>query len=229
MTFNLIQPTLSQLNVTIGEALHLLKVEDCSDDNPECKETKNVFAALPEICEIRGGYIVFDNVEIDYSEGKILLNGKEIFPQHKICIYLKKSEKIGVFICSAGEKFSILSKKANLEGDYLKGYIIDTFGSIIAERTADFIHNEIKQIAEKADLKVTNRYSPGYCNWNLSNQRELFSLLPENFCNISLTDSMLMLPIKSVSGIIGIGKNVKYLDYKCRTCNDKNCVYRQQY
>ena len=227
MIFNYFQLTLSQLNVTIDEVLDLLKIDERSSDNPVYMEVKQVFEGLADICEIRGGYVVFDDVDIDCTEGKISLNGKEIFPQRKVCLYLKNSEKICLFICSAGDNFSILSKKANAESDYLKGYIIDTFGSIIAEHTADFIQKEIQSVAEKDNLKITNRYSPGYCNWHLSNQKELFSLLPENPCNISLTDSCLMLPIKSVSGIMGIGKSVRHFKYKCHACNDKDCMFRK--
>jgi cobalamin-dependent methionine synthase I len=181
---------------------------------------------LPQIVEIRGGYTIFEDIEIQQEKGIIRLHEREIVPQKRVCTYLKNSEKIAVFICSAGEQFSILSKKANAEGDYLKGYLIDTFGSLVAEKTADFIQNEIQKVVQKEDLKITNRYSPGYCNWHLSNQKELFALLPENPCHIFLTDSSLMLPIKSVSGIIGIGKNVRHFGYKCQICNDKDCTYR---
>ena len=227
MIFNYIKLTFSQLNLNINEVFNLLKSGEFTKENPLYTEVIKVFEELPELCEISGGYAIFDNIEIKNAEGKILLNGIEIFPQSRICNYLKNSEKIAVFICSAGDKFSILSKKANADGDYLKGYIIDTLGSITAEHTANFIQKEIQSAVKKDALKITNRYSPGYCNWNLSNQKELFSLLPENTCNISLTDSCLMLPIKSVSGIIGIGKNVRHYDYKCLTCNDKNCIYRR--
>ncbi|MHB8579979.1 MAG: vitamin B12 dependent-methionine synthase activation domain-containing protein [Ignavibacteriaceae bacterium] len=78
----------------------------------------------------------------------------------------------------------------------------------------------------KRGMKITNRYSPGYCNWNVSEQHLFFSLLPQNFCGITLTESSLMLPVKSISGIIGIGSNVKYSKYFCDKCGVKDCTYR---
>jgi hypothetical protein len=33
-------------------------------------------------------------------------------------------------------------------------------------------------------------------------------------------------PVKSISGIIGIGENVKNNPYTCRLCNQNDCVYR---
>jgi len=75
-------------------------------------------------------------------------------------------------------------------------------------------------------MNITNRYSPGYCGWNITGQKILFSLLPEYFCGIELTDTCLMLPIKSVSGIIGIGRDVKFNAYTRNLCDMQYCLYR---
>ena len=47
-----------------------------------------------------------------------------------------------------------------------------------------------------------------------------------NTCGVRLTDSSLMVPIKSVSGIIGIGEKVRKLDYTCGLCDSKKCFKR---
>ena len=75
-------------------------------------------------------------------------------------------------------------------------------------------------------MSITNRYSPGYCVWHLKEQKSLFSLLPAEYCNITLTDSCLMQPIKSVSGLIGIGANGKQKTYLCSICELSHCLYR---
>ena len=60
---------------------------------------------------------------------------------------------------------------------------------------------------EHLALNSTNRYSPGYCGWHVSEQHKFFAFLPQNYCGIELSDSALMKPVKSVSAIIGIGKD----------------------
>jgi len=75
-------------------------------------------------------------------------------------------------------------------------------------------------------LKVSNRYSPGYCTWDVSEQKKLFSFFPDRFAGITLSDSSLMNPIKSVSGIAGIGKDIKHLGYVCDNCTVVDCVFR---
>ena len=224
--FLVYKPSFDQINVSFDDVLDMLRVEDRTTDNPVYCEAKQVYSSLPDICETRGGYVIFNSPKIDINEGIISFGEKIIEPQRKVCGYMKNAGYIAVFICSAGEKFTALTRKYNSDGDYLKGYIVDVFGSLIAEKTADFLQRTLQKKVEAKGLHITNRYSPGYCNWNLSGQKKLFELLPSNACDITLTDSMLMIPIKSVSGIIGIGKTVKKQEYACAVCSDKDCPYR---
>lgn len=74
--------------------------------------------------------------------------------------------------------------------------------------------------------KITNRYSPGYCEWPLSGQRDLFAYIGDHPTGITINESCLMQPIKSVSGIIGIGDEVRKRSYGCDICNSTSCAYR---
>jgi hypothetical protein len=56
----------------------------------------------------------------------------------------------------------------------------------------------------------------------------LFPLFKGETCGVCLTESSLMLPIKSVSGIIGLGQTVKHLDYTCGLCDFEQCYKRKQ-
>lgn len=124
---------------------------------------------------------------------------------------------------------TISEKSASLlQGDDpVLGYVYDVLGSIITEAAGDRMQSFLKSETEMNGEQVTNRYSPGYCQWPLSDQRKLFSFFHENICGVSLTDSSLMHPVKSISGVIGIGKNVKYREYICSLCSSSNCIYRK--
>ena len=118
------------------------------------------------------------------------------------------------------------AKKLFVDGDAALSYLIDTVASITVDQATDVLHDYIEKRMKMYGLKITNRFSPGYCDWSVSEQHLLFSFLPANFCGITLTESSLMVPIKSVSGIIGIGKTVKRVDYSCDICGMKDCRYR---
>ena len=177
--------------------------------------------------DIHGGYQLFDEVFFDKNDCHIYINNID-FASNKIVYHqLKRSEQIAVFVCTAGGQISQWSKQM-IPVDPLKGFIADILGSVVVETAIDVIHQKLNDEMVQAGLKITNRYSPGYCGWHTSEQHKLFSLLPKDICGIRLTDSALMLPIKSVSGFIGIGSNVRFNPYTCRLCEATDCVYRNK-
>lgn len=174
----------------------------------------------------RGGYQLFNNINIDRDNKKIIIGDVELDTKNIVTRHMDKSGFIAVFACTAGPEISQIASEYNKKGHTVHAYIADSLGSIVVERAMDIIQEHLKSEMAELGLKITNRYSPGYCGWELKEQSKLFSQLPEHYCGISLSDSMLMKPIKSVSGIIGIGKDVIFDQYTCNYCRDINCLYR---
>ncbi len=140
---------------------------------------------------------------------------------------IKGSDSVAVFLCTAGKEIGIRSRAAMKEGDLLTGYIYDVIGSEIAEAASELMQENLRGALASEGKKITNRYSPGYCGWDVAEQHKLFQLMGDNFCGIKLNDSALMNPEKSVSGFIGIGEHVRYNDYTCGFCDMKDCIYRK--
>jgi hypothetical protein len=181
-----------------------------------------------KICDLRCEYRIYDEISLEET-GRILKIDGASFNIGKI-IYgqIKKSTSIAVFCCTAGEEIGARGRKLIREGDFLDGYIYDIIGSEAVEAVADLMQSELEKEMALSGRRITNRFSPGYCGWYVLEQHQLFRLMPGNFCGIKLTDSALMEPIKSVSGIIGIGENVKHLPYTCTLCDMENCIYRRK-
>lgn len=175
---------------------------------------------------IRGGYRIIEKIQLDSQNSHIIIDDITFHAGKQVVHYLKHAEMLAFFVCTAGREITDRSKKLNADGHYLEGYIADIIGSLLVEAAMNLVHDKLKIEMEKEGLNVTNRYSPGYCHWNVAEQHVLFSMLPENFCGITLSDSALMNPIKSVSGVIGIGKNVRFSQYVCNACPDRDCLYR---
>ena len=190
------------------------------------EEIDEVFENGNDLCNIEGGYKIIDSVKWDKNNFNILLENLALDIQKVIFQQIKKSNIIAIFVCTAGKKITDKSKEFMKDGDLLKGYVYDLFGSIVVESAMDIIQDSLQKEMMALGLKITNRYSPGYCGWEVAEQKKLFSLLPEHFCGIELTDSCLMQPTKSVSGIIGIGESVKYNRYTCNICDVSNCLYK---
>jgi Vitamin B12 dependent methionine synthase, activation domain len=130
---------------------------------------------------------------------------------------------VALFVATIGPLVEKEAEKYVSRDEIYKGYVADTYGSLSVENAADFVHARVYEYAEEQGLSSGNRYSPGYCGWNVSDQHSLFSLLPHNFCGVQLSESSMMIPVKTVSGIIPLGKNVKKQGYTCDTCTNTAC------
>jgi len=178
------------------------------------------------LTDIRATYRIFDEVMVDEKCSMIRAGGQEFKVGKIVCSELKKSERLAFFVCTAGQNISKKSSKLLAGEDLVLGYVYDVLGSAIAEAVGDKMQSYVKRKYESTGELITNRYSPGYCNWNVADQHKLFSLLGEAPVGVKLTDSALMHPVKSISGVFGIGPEVKYRDYQCTLCLSKNCVYK---
>ena len=177
--------------------------------------------------EAIGGYVLGTIEQLDVQGGKVTVDGVDFEVGSQVCGYLKEAEEAALFLCTAGALFSDEAHTLNEQGDFMEAYIIDAIGSMSVERAMDQIHRALGEEQASRGLKITNRYSPGYCNWPLRDQRPLFQLVGENPTGIVLSESCLMHPIKSVSGIIGIGAKARRRAYGCVICQNKTCIYRK--
>jgi len=220
--FHIIEIDFNQLPLNRSEIFKLLGYA-------EDKVTPDLTDILDQIIEeatphfhIRGGYVMHDILKLDTRNG-ILETKDEIFnPGRTICINLKGSDEAGFYLCTAGDEVSRWTKE-NMTTDPLKSYIIDILASLTVDSAVDSI---LSRMESEQRTNITNSYNPGYCGWSLTEQKKMFKLFPDKFCGIELTPSCLMVPIKSVSGIVGSGPQARKHAYACEICDIKDCMYR---
>ena len=177
--------------------------------------------------KIRGGYRIFEKFHMKVGKDTLTCE-KVIFEcDTTVAEQLKGCSKLILFAVTLGPDFDEWSRNFFSVGDPFAGYVADIIGSIRAENAAEWLSNKILEQVATQDLNCTNRYSPGYCGWDVYEQHKLFSLFPDQFLDIRLTPSALMTPIKSVSGVIGTGKNVINEPYTCAFCTQENCFMRR--
>jgi hypothetical protein len=176
--------------------------------------------------DIKACYKIFKKIDIDKESHILKVEGYEFLTGRTVYSELNGSDEVAVFVCTAGKKLSDRSKNLIQGPEPVKGYIFDLLGNEIAESVCEKIQQNIDHYANETGRKITNRYSPGYCNWDVADQQKLFKLMGGNPCAVRLSDSLVMSPLKSVSGVIGIGRNVTYRDYPCELCSINECIYR---
>ncbi len=168
---------------------------------------------------IQGGFRVFPPEEVLLEHEGFRVQDHFFETGRVIARPLQGAGTLAFFVVTAGKGMTDWSQKLMGEGDHLQAYFVDALGSELVEKAADWVEERIIEWARKRGRGTTNRYSPGYCGWKVAEQHELFSLLPKDFCGITLSPSAMMRPIKSVSGVIGLGAGVKHNAYRCDLCD----------
>lgn len=204
---------LQQLGLSANEV-----IEAIPDGHLLRQEISSLLQQIDVILQARFAFTTtgIDKLE-DFQPGRI------------IQAQLQGSEALCWFVATAGEGFEAFMQQVKEEGDMVKLYLTNEIGSMIAEKTADRMEELLQDQLTPKGLHRTNRFSPGYCGWGVNEQPKLFRLFPPEPCGIRLTDSCLMLPIKSVSGVIGIGHIVKRLEYTCGICQAENCYKKRKH
>lgn len=111
-----------------------------------------------------------------------------------------------------------------------KGVIADAIGTVAVEQTADFLERKIHEDCASFGWKVSRRYAPGYCGWEIKAQKEIFSHFSDTL-GITLTSSCLMLPEKSLSFVCLLSREGDFSRVKvdnCKRCRQKDCPYRSE-
>ena len=89
-----------------------------------------------------------------------------------------------------------------------KALILQAIGAERIEALCNAFNGEIKENTALEHCSTRPRFSPGYGDLGIEFQRDIFSILDcSKKIGLSLTESLLMSPSKSVSAIIGIKKS----------------------
>ncbi len=212
---------------SLDELARYLHMEEDTEHPAYCYMKERLAELTSSDLEAVGGYAIGTIEGLDLQGGTLTVEGTTFEVGVQVCGYLKEATEAALFLCTAGALFSDEAHALNAQGEFLEAYVIDAIGSLTVERAMDKIHKALEEEQAARGMKITNRYSPGYCNWPLKDQRPLFAFVGENPTGIALSESCLMHPIKSVSGVIGIGTKARRRAYGCLICQNKTCTYRR--
>ena len=120
------------------------------------------------------------------------------------------AQKVALCVCTIGPKLEKEVESLTKKNELLQAFILDALGSEAAEEVA--IQSD-KMLAEKAremNLWPSKRFSPGYGKWDITEQRFIFCILPGQDIGVSLRESYMMVPRKSISFRINFYKEKKF-------------------
>lgn len=138
---------------------------------------------------------------------------------------LRGCDRVILIAATLGPHVDMLIRRENVKSK-ARGMVINAIAITAIESYMGCINKKLKEEYEGENLRP--RYSPGYGDVPLNVQKDLLNVLDTNRkIGVSLTESLLMLPEKSVSAFIGIAKDgCMHLDKDCDICSKRDCEYR---
>jgi len=180
---------------------------------------------ISEFCKPIIGYCIYIGSKPDNKY--LVINNQPIKVGQIITKYLNECSYFAAFVVTAGMDFDEYCNRLKAEGDIVSEFIAYSIGTEIAEAAVRYVSDKITAEATALNMGYTYTYSPGYCSWHVREQENLFKILPANPCGVTLNESNLMFPEKTVSGIMGLGANVKPIAHSCDICGMVSCFKRK--
>jgi len=167
---------------------------------------------------------------IEQVQGQdVLVEGSLVFSSKTISYVLSNCKWGAIYLATIGNDLDDEITRIMDKGEMLEATILDFVGTEAAAQTLFKLRNVVKEIAKKSGCQATVQYAPGYCDWDVSQQKILFQAIDSASLGVRLTQSCLMIPHKSVSGIIGIGTFDTHKPPPCLTvCNKRaSCAHKR--
>ena len=164
----------------------------------------------------------------DVGKGTVTLEGGIPFKSVKLSKSLDKCDSATVFLATIGSNIDVLIKELSNKNRLSDAFIYDAIGSIAVEGAVEEFQNRCDLALSESRNSTTMRFSPGYCDWSIKEQKKLFDLLDSGSAGVSLSPTFLMNPRKSVSGVFGIQPGpAETRPNPCTICTKQSCIVRR--
>ena len=159
-------------------------------------------------------YLADDGADIGFG----VINSRDL------AAHLKGCKGVYLFAATIGIGADMLIAKYN-RINRAKSVVTDALGSAAVEKWCDMA----ELIITENDKEHCSRFSPGYGDFSLEHQHDFMNMLDMNRrLGVSLSQSLLMTPTKSVTAVIGVGASNRTCGGKCAACGNASCIYRER-
>lgn len=178
------------------EILRYLRTNSGIQDKMLLKLIDDTMETVERAANPKSMYRIYD---CSVTEDALIIDHVE-FKSKRLAENLKGCKKVAILAATAGTECDRLLRASAFEGARL--IVMQAVLAAKIEEICDVLQNSIET---ENSVKTRSRFSPGYYDLDISEQKKLFSLLEiTKRCGITLTDSFQMIPTKSVTAFAGI-------------------------
>lgn len=153
--------------------------------------------AAPDVCFTRNSV---DSIERDSLR---LVDGPTF---HGTCFHthLAEATEVVCFVCTIGSAFDNRVTQMTESDELLEALFVETAGWLAIEDALRKFRNRLTTELRPKGRRLSPRLAPGFMDWALTEQPELFSVLSGAALPVSLNEYCVMTPKKSISGLFGV-------------------------
>jgi hypothetical protein len=161
--------------------------------------------------------------QVRFIDGKRLQGA--LLPQH-----LAGAGEVALVLCTIGEALEAHSSEAARD-DIVYGLALDGVGSAGVEALANAVCASFESQARESGLQTSIPLSPGMLGWSVEQgQPQIFEILDPAEVGVRLSPSILMIPRKSLTFVLGIGEKMNESARTCDYCSlQDTCRYQDHY
>jgi len=170
---------------------------------PQQEETDRFIQEASSLISLKGSLL---RLAINHNNGeKIILAEGLAFTSKKLSAFLRDCREAIIMSATAGSPIMEAIKEKTRQDDLGAAVVYDATASEMADAGLDWIMDYLnQQIRREGKTLLPRRFSAGYADFNLENQKAIYEILQMGKIGVTITSSFILLPEKSVTAISGI-------------------------
>ena len=167
-------------------------------------EVEDYIEKALEIIELKGAGAILPINKIEAS--RIILAEGITFASESLAKFLDDSKEVLLMAATSGLGIVEAISKDSTGKDVTAAVVFDAVASEITDQALSWIMNYFnRQLSRESKQLTSRRFSAGYGDFLLENQKIIYDVLKLGQLGISLSDKYMLIPEKSVTAVAGIG------------------------
>lgn len=187
-------------------------ISDSFRDLEACAEAKSIYRIFE--CEHTG--------ENELQIGKMNITSRSLGRNLKGC------GNVVLLGATLGTGVDLMMKRFSLT-DMAKTVVLQACAAAYLEEYLDQLQEKIGEELRQQEKWLRPRFSPGYGDFDIHHQKDILQMLDTaKTIGLTMTDSYMLTPVKSVTALIGISDSDEKCHIKgCESCGKTDCIYRR--
>ena len=213
------------MDIRTKEAVRYLGYGKNEVDDKTLQEIQDSFRELERLADKKSIYRIFELSLKDENELKI--GNVEIYSRN-FRTNLKDCKQVVLFAATLGAEVDRLIRKMQVV-DMAKAVVMQACAATLLEEYSDELQQKIAERMQEQGKYIRPRFSPGYGDFSIQHQKDVLAMLETSKrIGVTMTDSYMLTPTKSVTAVIGIGDAEMNCNLNsCEECDKTDCTYRR--